>query len=56
MVLKVNAVRAEVSVVTMTWRHQVLNKRCSKMVAEASGRPSTGVDHTSKEFSSKLTA
>jgi len=56
MVLKVNAVRAEVSVVAMTWGHQVLDKRCSKMVAEASGRPSTEVDHTSKETASKLTA
>jgi len=48
MVLKVDAVRAEGSMVAMTGGHQVL--------AEASGRQNTGVDDTSKEAASRPSA
>jgi len=56
MVLKVDAVRAEDSMVAMTRGHQVLDKCCSKTVAEASGRQNTGVDDTSKEAASRPNA
>ena len=56
MVLKVDAVRADDSMVAMTRGHQVLDKCCSKTVAEASGRQNTGVDDTSKEAASRPNA
>jgi len=56
MVLKVDAVRAEGSMVAMTGGHQVSDKCCSKTVAEASGRQNTGADDTSKEAASRPSA
>ena len=57
MVLKVDAIRAEGSMVSMTGGHQVLDKFCSKVLAEASGRPHRGrrYEHRSGQQAKRVT-